>query len=139
MRLAKRGDIFYYVEVWGLSEYRNKIISNLLDINNNDVSYLSGSTRSLTKVNKIEFATFWKNKHSAESRIEYFEKRPKDEYKYVIKSISREEFINLIPDKEPNCNKYQKMCWLKNKETKQKEVTYKRKLRSLENPYQKDE
>ena len=131
---AKRGDYFYYLEVWDKQILRDNKISSVLGESTYQTSYVNGSKRSLNKVNKIEFALFWKNKSSAEERILSLKRnRPKDEYVYILKFLNREEFINIIPDVcSDDVKDYQRNLWLVNKQLKDKEVTYKRKL---ENPW----
>lgn len=131
--VAKRGDYFYYLEVWNKQEFRDNRISSILDEPKGKIHYVNGSLSKLNKVDKIELALFWKNKSSAENRIKSLKLRPLDNYHYVINSFSREEFISKIPDKCPdNVKSYQETFWLINKQLKDKEVKYKKKL---ENPW----
>lgn len=128
------GDRFYYIEVWDKQILRDNKISSILGEGEFEKTYLNGSQRSLNKVNRIECAIFWKNKESAEWRISTLKRsRPKDHYIYLIKSLTREEFINIIPDvHHESLKSHTKFYWEKNKELKIKEVSYKRKL---ENPW----
>lgn len=132
--IQPRGDNFYYIEVWDKQILRDSKISNILGEETQKPYYVNGSQRQLNKVDKIEFALFWKNESSAYHRIETLKRhRPKDEYEYIVKSMNREDFINIIPDKQPNGNKYHtEVCWMKNKQLKEKEISYKRKI---ENPW----
>lgn len=133
--IQPRGDHFYYIEVWDKQILRDSKISNILSEEATKPSFVENLVgHQLNKVDKIEFALFWKNESSAYHRIETLKRhRPKDEYEYIVKSFNREEFINIIPDKQPNGNKYHtEVCWMKNKQLKEKEVSYKRKI---ENPW----
>jgi hypothetical protein len=132
--ISPRGDLFYYIEVWDKQILRDNKISSILGENTSPVFFVNGSQKNLNKVSKIEFALFWKNKQSAENRILTLKRfRPKDEYVYLVKYLTRGDFISLIPDQ---CNDgvkdYKKIYWNKNKELKDKELCYKRKL---ENPW----
>lgn len=132
--IAPRGDDFYYIEVWDKQVLRDSKISDILGEEASKPKYVNGSQKQLNMVDKIEFALFWKNKESAYHRITTLKiNRPKDNYEYVVKSVNREEFLSIIPDESPNGNEYHiKVCWGKNKELKDKEKTYKRKI---ENPW----
>jgi hypothetical protein len=132
--IAPRGDLMYYLEVWDIQILRDSKISSILGEPNSQTFFVNGSQKNLSRVDKIELALFWKNKESAEHRILTLKRfRPKDEYKYVLKSLTREEFINIIPDEcDPDLKDYKKVYWNKNKELKVKELCYKRKL---ENPW----
>lgn len=128
-----RGDYFYYIEVWNKQALRDSKISNILGEKSIKPKYVNGSLRQLNMVDKIEFSLFWKNESSAYYRIESLKRnRPKDKYHYIVKSMNRDEFIDIIPDKEPNGNKYLiEVCWMKNKQLKEKEISYKRKIKKL--------
>jgi hypothetical protein len=131
--IAPRGDLFYYIEVWDKQILRDNKISSILGENISQTFFVNGSQKNLNKVDKIEFALFWKNKESAEHRILTLKRfRPKDEYLYLIKFLTREEFINSIPNECSDVKKYKKFYWERNKELKDKELCYKRKL---ENPF----
>jgi hypothetical protein len=132
--LKKRGNFFYYLEVWDKQILRDNKISSVLDESTHQTFFVNGSLKSLNKVDKIELAHFWKNKSSAENRILSLKRnRPKDEYVYLLKSLTREEFIDIIPDEcSDNIIKYKKVYWEINKQLKDKEKNYKRKL---ENPW----
>ena len=132
--IQPRGDHFYYIEVWDKQILRDSKISNILGEEATKPSYVNGSQKQLNKVDKIEFALFWKNEESANYRITTLKIfRPKDEYEYIVKYLTREEFIEIIPDEQPNGNKYHtQVCWSRNKDLKDKEKAYKRKI---ENPW----
>jgi len=133
-KIAKRGDHFYYLEVWDKQILRDSKISSILDECRSQVFFVNGSLKKLNKVDKIELALFWKNKSSAENRILSLKRnRPKDEYIYLLKSLTREEFIDIIPDDFPKDIKgHYTNLWLINKQLKDKEKNYKKKL---ENPW----
>ncbi len=128
--LKKRGNFFYYLEVWDKQILRDNKISSVLDESTHQTFFVNGSLKSLNKVDKIEFALFWKNKISAENRILSLKRnRPKDEYVYLLKSLTREEFIDIIPDEcFDDIKEYKKVYWKINKELKDKEKNYKTKL-----------
>ena len=132
--IASRGDHFYYIEVWDKQVLRDSKISKILGEEAIKPSYVNGTKKQLNKVDRIEFALFWKNESSANHRITTLKRhRPKDVYEYIVKSLSREEFIEVIPNKQPNGNKfYIEVCWMKNKQLKEKEISYKKKI---ENPW----
>lgn len=126
---AKRGDYFYYLEVWDKQILRDNKISSILDESTYQTFYVNGSQKNLNRVDKIEFAIFWKNKESAEHRILTLKRsRPKDEYLYLVKSLTREEFINIIPEECSDDVGYKKNLWLINKKLRDKELVYKTKL-----------
>lgn len=135
--IAKRGDILYYIEVWDKQILRDNKISSILGENTSQVFFVNGSQKNLNKVDKIEFALFWKNKENADHRITTLKRfRPKDDYVYLVKSLTREDFINLIPDCcIGDIKDYKKLYWSRNKDLKNKELCYKRKL---ENPWCND-
>jgi hypothetical protein len=131
--ISPRGDLFYYIEVWDKQILRDNKISSILGENISQTFFVNGSQKNLNKVDKVEFALFWKNKESAEYRILTLKRsRPKDEYLYLIKFLTREEFINSIPNKCSDVKNYKKLYWERNKELKDKELSYKRKI---ENPF----
>jgi hypothetical protein len=132
--LKKRGNFFYYLEVWDKQILRDNKISSILGEDESQIFYVNGSLKSLNKVDKIEFALFWKSKESAKNRILTLKRfRPNDEYVYLLKSLTREEFIDIIPDEcSDNTKEYKKVYWKINKELKDKEKNYKTKL---ENPW----
>ena len=129
-----RGDNFFYLEVWNKSELRDSRISDILDEKVSETYYVNGSLRILSRVNRIEFVLFWKNKSSAEDRIKSLKSaRPNDKYTYIIKSLNRQEFIDIIPDKISKDNKeYHKKYWMANKNLKNKEIEY---LKKIDNPW----
>jgi dTDP-4-amino-4,6-dideoxygalactose transaminase len=131
--IAPRSDYFYYLEVWDKIVLRDSKISDILGEESSKPRYVNGSQKQLNMVDKIEFSLFWKNKESAYHRITTLKRhRTNDNYEYLVKSMNREEFLSIIPDEIPIGNKYNQTCWLKNKELKDKEKTYKRKI---ENPW----
>ena len=129
-----RGDNFFYLEVWNKSELRDSRISDILDEKVSETYYVNGSLRILSRVNRIEFALFWKNKSSAEDRIKSLKSaRPNDKYTYIIKSLNRQEFIDIIPDKiSKDTKEYHKNYWMANKNLKNKEIEY---LKKIDNPW----
>ncbi len=131
--IAPRGDLLYYIEVCDKQILRDNKISSILGENTLPVFFLNGSQKNLNKVDKIEFALFWKNKQSAENRILTLKRaRPKDEYVYLVKYLTRDDFISLMPDQCGDEKSYKKIYWSMNKQLKDKEISYKRKL---ENPW----
>jgi hypothetical protein len=130
--IQPRGDYFYYLEVWDKSLLRDSLISNILDEDSMKPYYVNGSQRQLNRVNKIECALFWKNEGSAKHRIETLKwARPNDDYKYVIKVLNREQFINIIPD-EFKGNSIENIYWKLNSELKLKEINYQKKIEHAE-------
>ena len=130
--IQARGDYFYYLEVWDKSLLRDSLISNILDEDSMRPYYVNGSQRQLNRVNKIECALFWKNKSSAEHRIETLKwSRPNDDYKYVVKELNREQFINIIPN-EFKGNSMENIYWKSNSELKSKEINYQKKIEHAE-------
>jgi hypothetical protein len=130
--IQARGDYFYYLEVWDKSLLRDSLISNILDEDSMRPYYVNGSQRQLNRVNRIECALFWKNKSSAEHRIETLKwSRPNDDYKYVVKELNREQFINIIPN-EFKGNSMENIYWKSNSELKSKEINYQKKIEHAE-------
>lgn len=131
--IAKRHDTFFYIEVWDKQTLRDYKISNILGDKTFIPNYLNGSLNRLNKVPSVEYALFWKNKSSAYRRITSLKRhRPKDNYEYIVREIDRDKFISIIPDKIKTSNKFHLTCWKVNKDLKDREVNYKKKL---ENPW----
>ena len=136
--IAKRGDFFYYIEVWNTEKLRLSKINIVMDGEEIKPHYFRGSSRQIIEVKDIECAIFWKNKESAEHKIKslnLFVESSKSRT-FVIKELTREEFIKLIPDK-PNPDKAgdvysYTLPWRGNLELKEKELEYLEKLKNAD-------
>lgn len=119
-----RSDNFYYIEVYDIQAMRDIKINSVLESNSKPVvQYLNGSQRSVQVAHHIYTALFWKNKFSAEHRIELINKNCPGRYSMRILEMDREQFIKSIPD-ETKLKGYAMFYWKKNKELKNKEATY---------------
>lgn len=129
--LAPRGDSFYYIEVYT----RELKLSSILN-GGRCFNFLSGSQSDPKITDKIYKSLFWKNKDSAEFRIRNAMNSDLHcKNIYVIKQLTREQFIFLIPTIDSKDNFY-----LKNKNLKQQEVTYKKKIENVwQNRYNRAE
>jgi hypothetical protein len=127
--IAPRGDNFYYIEVWTLEDLRNQKISNILDSTEILPKFLNGSSNRLVILDSLEFSNFWKTKEFAQKRIDTLKLRKKDKNTYIIKCLSREEFINFIPDKiNDEISDSKKMFWRINFDLKKREINYLKKI-----------
>ena len=129
-----RGDFFYYVELWDKAQLRDVKLSNIFDEENTTKpSYLAGSQKQFNSQSRLYTALFWKNESSAEFRIELMKLlKISESYVFVIKSLTREEFIESIPEKFKIDNLYVTALWQKNRDLKEREINYKQKI---ENPW----
>jgi hypothetical protein len=107
-------DFFYYLEVADKSVNRDNQISELFG---EDVKKLYHT--STTPNEFIYCAKFWKDKDSIQRFVSY---RKKDYFK--LKEISREEFINIIPEKSDVGDVSRDLNYIKNLESKHKEQIY---------------
>ncbi len=123
-QFTPRGDLFYYLEVWDKRALRDLKIGSLLgSIVDVKPQYVAGSQARLDKQDDIHQSLFWKTRETAEFRIECLCRREevKNDYEFIIKYLTREEFINSIPD---NDSKYIWGYWKRNVNLKQEEILY---------------
>lgn len=129
--IQPRSDDFYYLEVWDKQKMRDSKLTDLFGGKKMKPEYVAGSQKRLEKVNRIYEAIFWKNRESAEHRIECLNnniKYIKDNYTFVIKCLTREEFIKEIPDPDGT------ICWgcvKRNQKLKVEELRYLEKLKMI--------
>ncbi len=124
MPVAARSDNFYYIEVYDIQQMRDMKINSVFELNcKSAVQYLNGSQISVQIAHHIYTALFWKNKFSAEHRIELISKNCPGRYSMKIVEMTRQQFIDAIPD-ETKLKGYALFYWKKNKELKTKEVSY---------------
>lgn len=99
--ITPRSDNFYYLEVWDKQRLRDLKLTELFGGDQIKPEYVAGSQQRLDKVSKLYQSLFWKTRETAEFRIECLNKNKniKDNYKFVVKHLTREEFIEVIPDK----------------------------------------
>lgn len=118
-----RGDIFYYIEVWDKQSIRDKKISFILDESNDTtIKYYNSSQGTVKFYNNIFCALFWKNLETAEFRLKTLKRHT--EYTFTIKSLTRNEFVNVIPNNYKVKDKWELGCYQRNKELKGKELEY---------------
>jgi hypothetical protein len=101
-QITPRTDNFYYIEVWDKQLLRDSKLNILFDIGEIiKPEFLGGSQVRLDRYKEIHQSLFWKHISTAEFRIECVtrNKSVKDKYDFVIKCLTREEFIKSIPDK----------------------------------------
>lgn len=127
--ITKRSDDFWYIEVWDIQKSRdNKIADILGDVVETKPEYLAGSHTRLDKYEQIHYALFWKTKETAEWRLESMNKlNTKDKYNFIIKKLTREEFIKSIPEPKD------KFVWgyhKKNLKLKHDEMEYLEKIKN---------
>lgn len=119
-------DNFFYVRLIDKQIDRDNKLSLLLD-NGNIIQYYIGSTVTTD----LSRARFWKDKNSA---IRFANNAKK--YKYTfddfeVVDLSREEFINLIPEKYDNHD----AITLRNTSLRSKEVNYLHKINEFRKKY----
>ena len=122
---GKRDD-FYFVE-----------ITNKLILRDNKISELFGEEKSVLyhspsiPTNKIYLAKFWKDKDSAIRFINSNSHRGT----YILQSISRDEFIKCIPDKDYAGEDSINHHYLKNLELRRQEENYSKKWNEYRKQY----
>ena len=98
-KINKRSDNFFYIELWNEENLREKRLSKITGTKDySKPKYLSGTLNRLITFDKIYYATFWKTEFGPKKRIDSLKSKTK--YRMVIKHMSREEFFNIIPDKQ---------------------------------------
>jgi hypothetical protein len=127
--IQPRSDDFYYLEVWDKQKMRDSKLTDLLGGEKLKPEYVAGSQKRLDKVNKRYEAIFWKNRESVDHRIECLNNDIdiKNNYKFVIKCLTREEFIKEIPDSDGSNYLFIK----RNQKLKTEELRYLDKLKMI--------
>lgn len=128
--ITPRSDDFYYLEVWDKQKMRDSKLTELFGGEKMKPEYVAGSQQRLDKVDEKFKALFWKTKGTAEYRIECLNKREniKNNYKFVVKCLTREEFINTIPD--PDGESFYWGYVKRNQKLKAEELRYLEKLKN---------
>jgi hypothetical protein len=120
-----RRDSFYYVEIADKSVNRDNQLSQLFGEEIKPVYHGSNYP-----TDKLYCAKFWKDKDSANNFIRY---QKKDIFK--LKELSRQEFINLIPEKSEVGDDCRNEIYLRNLETKHQEQNYSKKWNEFRKNY----
>jgi hypothetical protein len=128
-KITKRGDLFYYIEVWDRQDLRDHSINIIVGEEPTNTTYVNGTQVQLHKTDIIYAALFWKRKVSATFRVSQLLKRPKNKnLKFIVKEMSREEFIETIPD-ESKLKSTDLLYWNINRSLRKKELEYLEKLK----------
>ena len=133
--VTPRGDKFYYLEVWDKQSLREVKICDLLggefDIKPKP-KYVAGSQKRLEVQEDIHHALFWKSIETPRLRIFLLNQLDniKDEYTFVIKHLTREAFIDVIPPTERDLYIYGR--WKKNLKLRDSEISYLKKMKENE-------
>lgn len=127
--ITPRSDDFYYLEVWDKQKMRDSKLTELFGGEKMKPEYVAGAQHRLDKVDERFKALFWKTRETAEYRIKCLNKidRIKNNYTFVVKCLTREEFIKEIPDPDG------KVYWgyiKKNQKLKSEELRYLEKLKN---------
>lgn len=128
--ITPRSDDFYYLEVWNKQKMRDSKLTELFGGEKMEPEYVAGSQQRLDKALELHQALFWKTKETAEYRIECLNKREdiKNNYTFVIKCLTREEFINTIPDPDGKSSYWGYVK--RNQKLKAEELRYLEKLKN---------
>jgi hypothetical protein len=121
---APRSDSFFYIEIIDKQVVRDCKINDVLGDTSNTphIRYLNGSQTTLQIAHYLHTALFWKNRFSAEHRVELLDKY-KQVFQMEIKELKREDFIKAIPD-TVELKGYALFYWQKNRDLKLKELAY---------------
>jgi hypothetical protein len=134
----KRSDNFYYIEFYDKAEYRISKIDESLDRHSYiKPKYYNSSYGSIGLKKYIFLSLFWKKEETAKDRISSFKsKAEKRNLIPVIKKLSRNEFIDCIPDVIPrDITKSERDMFLMNFDLKVKEEEYLEKINSYTTYY----
>lgn len=137
--IPKRGNIFYYIEVWSIEDFRDLKLSKILGIKETKPKYYFGSSSVEYTHESLHCALFWKTQDSAHNRLRILRKEFLDiEHRdvknhYIIKTLNREEFIKKIqPGKKYQMYTTQGSAYLTNINLRKKEIKYKKRTEQLE-------
>ena len=138
-KISKRGDTFYYIEVWGAAELRDLKLSEILgEEETKPLGYYYGSSVTKHIHQNIDCALFWKSYDTTYNRLRILQQEFLDlehrevKYHYKIKSINREEFISLIILGKKYKGYTESSAYLKNKNLRNNEIIYKNKIELLD-------
>ncbi len=133
--IQKRGDIFYYIEVWSIEDFRDLKLSNILGTKETKPKYYFGSSSAEYTHESLHCSLFWKTYDSAYNRLRILRKEFLDiEHRdvknhYIIKTLNREEFIKKVqPGKKYQMFTTQSSAYQTNINLRKKEITYKKKI-----------
>lgn len=138
-KISKRGDTFYYIEVWGAAELRDLKLSEILGSEEvKPLGYYYGSSVTQHIHQNIDCALFWKSYDTTYNRLRILQQEFLDlnhrevKYHYKIKNINREEFINIIKLGKKYKGYTEGSGYLKNINLCNNEIHYKKRIEQLE-------